>query len=114
MGRSIPAPRMVRGGRDRSVFSLSRRRLYLGLQKRSFGMGLRNALWISTVFLLSINLCAAPKLRLSNTVVGPIQVAQGGTASNVPAIEAANVGDGTLSLQVTPSPSATWLTASVG
>jgi uncharacterized protein (TIGR03437 family) len=77
-------------------------------------MGLRNTFWISTVFLLSINLYAAPKLRLSNTVVGPVQVAQGGTASNVPAIEAANVGDGTLSLQVTPSPSAPWLTANVG
>lgn len=54
---------------------------------------------------------AAPKLRLSTAAVGPISIAAGqnGAAQTV---EAFNIADGALSLQV--SSSASWLAASVG
>ena len=54
---------------------------------------------------------AAPMLRLTNTAVGPISVAAGGSASG-PLLEAYNAGDGSLSL--TAQSSASWLSASIG
>jgi uncharacterized protein (TIGR03437 family) len=56
-------------------------------------------------------LMAAPKLRLSTTTVGPLLIAAGqnGTAQTV---DAANFGDGTLSL--TTSANVPWLAATVG
>ncbi|HEY1493804.1 MAG TPA: hypothetical protein VGF49_04645, partial [Candidatus Solibacter sp.] len=56
---------------------------------------------------------AAPVLRLSNSVVGPVTISVGATAP-VQALEASNIGDGALSLTLTVEPSATWLTATVG
>jgi len=52
-------------------------------------------------------------LRLSSSTVGPIPVAAG---SNAPAqtVEAYNAGDGSLSLSMSVSSSASWLTAAVG
>jgi uncharacterized protein (TIGR03437 family) len=54
---------------------------------------------------------AAPTLRLTNTAVGPISIAAGGTAA-APLVEAYNAGDGSLSLSAQSS--VTWLTASIG
>jgi hypothetical protein len=75
-------------------------------------MGVRQTkLLLSSLLLFQVSLLAAPRLRLSTTAVGPVSVAQGGTAT-IPTVEATNVGDGALSLQV--SSSATWLTPAVG
>jgi len=61
----------------------------------------------------AVVLNAAPKLRLSQSAIGPIVIAQG---ANGPAISLApcayNAGDGSLNLTLTSS--ATWLTASLG
>ena len=54
---------------------------------------------------------AAPMLRLTNTAVGPVSVAVGGSAA-APLVEAYNAGDGSLSLSAQSS--ATWLTATIG
>ncbi len=60
---------------------------------------------------LAVSLLAAPKLRLTNTAVGPISVA---TGANGPTqtLEAFNAGDGTLNLALASS--STWLNLSVG
>ncbi len=76
------------------------------------GLGHFRSLWLGT---LAILVCmpaeAAPKLRLTNTVVGPVSIAAG---ANGPAqvVEAYNEGDGSLNLSV--SASAAWITASAG
>ncbi len=54
---------------------------------------------------------AAPALRLTNTAVGPISIAAGGSAAG-PLVEAYNAGDGSLSLSAQSS--ASWLSASIG
>jgi hypothetical protein len=46
---------------------------------------------------LSTNLWAAPRLRLSQTVVGPVQTAQGANPETR-VVYADNVGDGSLNL----------------
>ncbi len=61
--------------------------------------------------LFSSSAFAAPILRLTNSVVF-VHVAVGGTAAPQ-TLEAFNIGDGTLSLSVSVSPSVTWLTVSV-
>jgi uncharacterized protein (TIGR03437 family) len=58
-------------------------------------------------------LTAAPQLRLSNSVVGPVTVPLGANGP-VQTLDASNIGDGALSLTLTIEPSATWLTATVG
>src|SRR5579883_285942 len=65
------------------------------------------------VLAAAAGLCAnaTPMLRLTNTAVGPVSVAVGGTATP-PLIEAYNAGDGSLSLSVQSS--ANWLTATIG
>lgn len=63
------------------------------------------------IFLGSLTLSAAPKLRLTSTTVGPISVAQGGNAVSR-SIDAYNAGDGALNLQY--SSSAPWVSASTG
>ncbi len=50
-------------------------------------------------------------LRLTNTAVGPVSVAVGGSAA-APLVEAYNAGDGSLTLSAQSS--ATWLTATIG
>src|SRR5687768_17906644 len=59
---------------------------------------------------LPILALAVPQLRLSQTTVGPLSVAQG--ADTTSTVEAQNVGDGSLNLQVASS--AAWLTAAAG
>lgn len=69
-----------------------------------------------TLILLSLALAcqaaafAAPKLRLSQTVIGPLPIAVGATSTT--SIDAANAGDGSLNLQV--SSSVPWITTSLG
>lgn len=60
---------------------------------------------------IAMTMQAAPKLRLASAAVGPVSTTQG---SNGPAqtVEAYNIGDGSLNLQV--SSTASWLTAAVG
>ena len=53
---------------------------------------------------------AAPMLRLSQTVIGPLPIAVGGTTTT--SVDAANAGDGSLNLQV--SSSVPWITTSLG
>ncbi|MBI4874421.1 MAG: hypothetical protein HY822_07300 [Acidobacteria bacterium] len=77
-------------------------------------MGLISRKTLPGVLLLGAAVCplaAAPKLRLNETAVGPVSVAQG---ANGPArtLEAYNAGDGTLSLTVASS--VPWLAATVG
>jgi uncharacterized protein (TIGR03437 family) len=62
-------------------------------------MALSNALW------------AVPQLRLSQTAVGPISVAQGQNGSGQ-VVYASNVGDGSLNLRLTTNVS--WLAATTG
>ncbi|MCX6635981.1 MAG: hypothetical protein NT090_13005, partial [Acidobacteria bacterium] len=66
------------------------------------------------VLLLAAAVCplaAAPKLRLVETTLGPVSVAQG-SGGPTRTVEAYNGGDGTLSLAV--SSSVSWAVASVG
>lgn len=73
-------------------------------------MGLRPVRLLSLSF-FSISLAfAAPQLRLSQTAVGPLSVGQG--SDTAATVEAANVGDGNLNLQVVSS--AAWLTGRPG
>jgi uncharacterized protein (TIGR03437 family) len=74
------------------------------------GLITKNAIFAALVLQGSL-LMAAPKLRLDNTVVGPITVATGANAP-VQTLQAYNAGDGSLNLQFTSSVS--WLTASAG
>jgi uncharacterized protein (TIGR03437 family) len=55
---------------------------------------------------------AAPALRLTNSTVGPVSIAVGGSVA-APLIEAYNGGNGTLTLG-TPQISVPWVTATVG
>jgi len=54
---------------------------------------------------------AAPVLRLTNSVVGPVSVAAGTTVA-APLLEAYNLGDGSLALSAQSS--AAWVTATIG
>jgi uncharacterized protein (TIGR03437 family) len=76
-------------------------------------VGLKQFLSLSSIALLSIStpLIAAPTLRLSATTVGPI-VSQTGQSGPSQTIEAANAGDGTLSLSVTSN--VPWASGVVG
>jgi uncharacterized protein (TIGR03437 family) len=59
------------------------------------------------------SLCdAAPALRLTNSTVGPVSIAVGGSTT-APLLEAYNGGDGSLTLG-TPQISVPWITATVG
>jgi hypothetical protein len=60
---------------------------------------------------LSTNLSAAPRLRLSETVVGPVQTGQGSNPGNR-IVYASNTGDGSLNLKLTSN--VTWLQPTVG
>src|SRR5688572_5808617 len=60
---------------------------------------------------LSTNLWAAPRLRLSQTVVGPVQTAQGANP-DTRVVYADNVGDGSLNLKLTSN--VPWLQPTVG
>jgi uncharacterized protein (TIGR03437 family) len=62
-------------------------------------------------YFLPSYLNAAPQLRLSQTVVGPVSVAAG-VNSTAPAVDASNIGDGNLNLQLASS--ATWLAPTLG
>lgn len=74
-------------------------------------MGLSPSTRIGSLFLLfSSFLFGAAQLRLGQTVVGPLGVNTGSDTSAV--VEAANVGNGSLNLQVTSS--ASWLSATTG
>jgi uncharacterized protein (TIGR03437 family) len=55
---------------------------------------------------------AAPALRLTNSTVGPVSIAVGGSVS-APLLEAYNGGDGNLTVG-TPQISVSWVTATVG
>ena len=57
---------------------------------------------------ISCSMWAAPQLRLSQTVVGPLTVNQGSNPANQ-VVFASNVGDGTLNLRLTSNVS--WLSA---
>lgn len=77
-------------------------------------MGLVSRGTLRWVLLLSAVVCplaAAPKLRLVETTLGPVSVAQG-SAGPTRTVEAYNGGDGALSLAV--SSSVSWAVASVG
>ena len=74
-------------------------------------MGLTRASFVAAFLLLSSNLYAVPRLRLSQTAVGPVSVATGANVT-LPAIDTANVGDGSLNLSL--SSSADWLVATLG
>jgi len=71
--------------------------------------GFRNLLVLSIVFGSQL-LTAAPKLRLSQTTVGPVPVATNGTGTA--SVDASNAGDGNLNLQLTSS--VTWLVPTAG
>ena len=74
-------------------------------------MGLNPSTRIGSLFLLfSSFLFGAAQLRLGQTVVGPIGVNAGAATSAI--VEAANVGDGSLNLQLTSS--APWIAATTG
>jgi uncharacterized protein (TIGR03437 family) len=65
-------------------------------------------------FLLSVFtlvLTGAPQLRLSQTAVGPVSVAVGAN-STAPAVDASNIGDGSLNLRL--SSSSEWLVPTLG
>jgi hypothetical protein len=55
---------------------------------------------------------AAPELRLTNSTVGPVSIAVGGSVA-APLLDAYNAGDGNLTLG-TPQISAPWITVTVG
>lgn len=77
-------------------------------------MGLMSRGTLGRVLLLSAVVCplaAAPKLRLVETTLGPVSVAQG-SGGPTRTVEAYNGGDGALRLAV--SSSVTWAVASVG
>src|SRR4051794_17070945 len=80
--------------------------------KRSNGVGLKQVLRHSSVFLLAFAAAAAaaPKLRLSTTAVGPVVVAQGGSAT-APSVDFNNAGDGSLNLSAKSS--VTWINPTV-
>lgn len=75
-------------------------------------MGLRLATSVSALFFVmsAAGAFAAPKLRLSTTAVGPVVVAQGGSA-NAPGVDFSNAGDGNLNLSATSSVS--WINSTV-
>lgn len=74
-------------------------------------MKIRLLFALATAATLVTSAYAAPTLRLTNTAVGPISIAAGGSAAS-PLVEAYNVGDGSLSLSAQSS--ASWLSASIG
>ena len=75
-------------------------------------MGLKHVLVCSAAVLaLSANAWAAPKLRLSETVVGPVGIAQGSNPGNR-IVYASNIGDGSLNLKLTSN--VAWLQPTVG
>jgi uncharacterized protein (TIGR03437 family) len=67
----------------------------------------------TTVLFLTFSsvLCATPRLGLSTTTIGPINIATGSNGASQ-TVQAYNYGDGSLSLTATSS--ASWLTATVG
>lgn len=71
------------------------------------------AIFVTTAIALasSATLAAAPQLRLTATALGPLTVTAGQNGPSQ-SVGAANIGDGTLSLQL--SSSVPWLAASVG
>ena len=71
----------------------------------------RSAALVALAAAISGSLLAAPQLRLSQTVVGPLTVNQGSNPANQ-VVFATNVGDGTLSLRLNPN--VTWLSATTG
>lgn len=77
--------------------------------KRAFG--LKTTLLCCTLALGAGVLSAAPKLRVSNSAVGPVLVAQGQNGATQ-IVDAGNLGDGALSL--TASANVTWLAPSIG
>src|ERR1017187_2021462 len=112
MGGAIPGPRLVRGGRGWGVPCNPGRRLYLGIQKGCFGVGLKIRILSAFVLFTSVTLLdAAPMLRLVTSVVGPVPVATGGSAPSQ-TVEGYNAGDGSLSLSVSVPSSLTWLPGS--
>lgn len=76
-------------------------------------------LTLASAFFLASPVFAVPKLRLSNSVVGPITVAQGGTAT-APSIEAygatgeRSFNDDTGSLRLTVASTASWVSPALG
>src|SRR5687767_12546552 len=104
---------MVRRSRSRRLSGVPHRRLRMGLQKGSLGVGLiaRCLLVSFSFFLLSSKLIAAPQLRLSQTAVGPLSVAAG-ASTTAPSVDASNIGDGSLNLSL--SSSAQWLVPTLG
>src|SRR5690242_15754729 len=56
---------------------------------------------------------AAPQLRLSNSVVGPVSISPGANGPTQ-TLQARNIGDGTLALTLAVEPPATWLAATLG
>src|SRR4051794_8918189 len=68
---------------------------------------------VSLVLWCAVELSAPPRLRLSNSVVGPVTVAPGVTAPTQ-MLEASNVGDGALALTLTVESGVSWLAASAG
>jgi uncharacterized protein (TIGR03437 family) len=75
-------------------------------------LGLKYVLACSAAIVaLSTNSWAAPRLRLSQTVVGPVQTAQGSNPGNQ-VVYADNVGDGSLNLKLTSN--VTWLQPTTG
>ena len=74
-------------------------------------MKIRLLFAFATATTLLTSAYAAPTLRLTNSAVGPISIAAGGSAAG-PLVEAYNAGDGSLSLSAQSS--ASWLSASIG
>src|SRR5688572_5095841 len=95
LGRPLQTAWMVRRRRSDRIFGIPDRRLRVGVQKGRLGVGLIRLFIIpcSLFFVFSFYLAAAPQLRLSQTVVGPVSVATG-VNTTAPAVDAANVGDG--------------------
>jgi uncharacterized protein (TIGR03437 family) len=75
------------------------------------GLGTRRTVLLFLPALIGGSAMAAPKLRLTDTTVGPATIAVGSNAT-APAVEAYNVGDGNLNLSV--SSNQTWAQATVG
>src|SRR5262245_17860706 len=103
VGCTVPGARVVRRGGGRGLSRHTHRRLHLGLQEGCFGVGVTSGRLLPS-FLLLFGLGAlqaAPKLRLSNSAVGPVLVT--GSSAPVQSVEAYNIGDGALSPTVVSS-----------
>ncbi len=81
----------------------------MGLVRPNFRSMYRSVLFVC---FSAATLAAAPQLRLSTTAVGPVYVESGANAPAQPAVNAFNIGDGSLNLSITSS--ATWLSGSLG